>query len=187
MEFYDVVNSRTSIKKYKQAGINDEKLGRIIKAAMMSPSWKNRTPYKFIIVEDRNKKDQIASSIKNSSQEILDGVKDAPVVAVIVGEPGNSETIDGKDMYLMDSTVAMEHFVLAAANENYGTCWVACFDENAIKSILGIPAEFKVIALTPVGEIAESKPHNPPKDYDDHIYLDAWNKPYSAEKSIVMV
>lgn len=186
MDFYDVINSRTSIKKYKSTTVSDEKLGRLLKAAMLSPSWKNKTPYSFIIVDDNYIKDRIASSIKNSSQEIIDGIKDAPIVAVIVGEPDDSESMDGKDMYLIDSAIAMEHFVLAASNEKLGTCWVASFDENAIRNILGIPTEYKIIAITPVGEIAESKPHNPPKDYDDHVYINSWNTPYSDKKNIVL-
>ena len=54
MQFYDVVKMRQSIKKFKNTPINTEKLARMINAAMMSPSWKNKTSYKFILVDEKS-------------------------------------------------------------------------------------------------------------------------------------
>ena len=52
---------------------------------------------------------------------------------------------------MVDVAIALEHFVLAATNEGLGTCWMGGFDEEIVKSLLGIPSEIKVVALTPVG------------------------------------
>ncbi|WP_010239489.1 nitroreductase family protein [Clostridium arbusti] len=181
MDFYDVIEGRKSIKKFKSTEIKDDKLGKMINAAMMAPSWKNKTSYKFIIVDDDYKKNIIASAIKNSSEEAKQSIKDAPIVALIIGEPEDSGNVDGKPLYLVDSAIAMEHFILAAANEGYGTCWIACFDEGPIMDILNIPKNFKVVGLTPIGEIEEEKPHNPIKNVNDHVFLNAWNTSFSKK------
>lgn len=181
MDFYDVVENRKSIKRFKTSEIKDDKLGRMIKAAMMAPSWKNKTSYKFIIVDDDYKKNIIASAIKNSSDEAKQAIKDVPVVALIIGEPEDSGEVEGKSLYLVDSAIAMEHFILAASNEGYGTCWIASFDENSIRDILDIPSNFRVVALTPVGEIAEEREHNPIKDVNEHVFLNKWNLPFSKK------
>ncbi len=182
MDFYDVINKRKSVKKFKSTEICDEKLGRIINAAMLAPSWKNKTSYKFVIVDDNYKKEKISECIKNSSDEAMQSIKDAPIVSIVVGEPENSGNIDGKPFYLVDSAIALEHFVLAAASEGYGTCWIASFDEEGIRKCLSIPSNFKVVALTPVGEIQEEKQHNPIKNVDEHVFLNTWNAPYSRKK-----
>lgn len=187
MDFNDVIKTRTSIKKFKTEEICEEKLERIINSAMLSPSWKNKTSFRFVIVDDSNKKEQLADSIENSSEEMKQAVKMAPIVAVVVGEPSDSGCVDGKDMYLLDSAIAMEHFVLGAVNEGYGTCWIASFDEKAVMNSLKIPANFKVVAMTPLGKIDESKPHNPPKNIDEHLYCNEWNAPYSEKRSKVLM
>ncbi len=79
----------------------------------------------------------------------------------------------------MDSAIAMEHFVLSATNEGYGTCWIAAIDEDIIKKTLSIPQNYKVVAITPVGEIAESKEHNDKKDVKDFVFLNTWDNAYS--------
>lgn len=181
MDFYDVINTRKSIKKFKSTKIKDDKLGRMINAAMMAPSWKNKTSYKFVIVDDEYKKNIIASAVKNSSDEAKEAIKNAPVVALIIGEPDNSGNIDEKPLYLVDSAIAMEHFILAASNEGYGACWVASFEEKTIKDILNIPDNFKVVAFTPIGEIEEEKSHNPIKNVNEHVFLNTWNTPFSRK------
>ncbi|MCK4756643.1 nitroreductase family protein, partial [candidate division WOR-3 bacterium] len=40
---------------------------------------------------------------------------------------------------------------LASANEGLGTCWIGAFDEKAVKEILQVPDDVKVVALTPIG------------------------------------
>ena len=48
--------------------------------------------------------------------------------------------------------------MLQAQEEGLGTCWIGAFEETAIKQILDIPAEVKVLALTPLGYPNESPP-----------------------------
>lgn len=186
MDFYDVIEERTSIRNFKNEDINEEKLDRIIKAAMMSPSWKNRTSYKFILVKDNEKKEELSKAIMNDTNEAANSIIEAPMAAVIVGNPTISGEIDKRDYYLVDSAIAMEHFILAATSEGYGTCWIASVDEDKIRKTLHIPEEYRVVAITPIGEIAENKPHNEKKDTKEYVFLDQWNKSYDEAKNLVL-
>lgn len=185
MDFYKVIESRTSIRKFKDTKLEEEKLNRIINSALMSPSWKNATSYKIIVIKDGLIKKQISETIINKTDESEDAVKSAPVCAVIIGNPSQSGEVDGKEMYLLDGAIAMEHLILAATAENLGTCWIAAVDEDKIKNILGVPGEFKVIGLTPIGEIEESKPHYDKKDIRDIVFQDKFGKLYTQEKELV--
>ncbi|WMJ81197.1 nitroreductase family protein [Clostridium sp. MB40-C1] len=179
MDFYDVIENRKSIRTFKTNGLDREKVNRMINAAMMSPSWKNATSYKFILVDDDNLKQRIADTIINKTNEAGEAVLNAPMTAVVVAEPDASGAIEGKEYYLVDAAIAMEHFVLAATDEGYGTCWIASFDERKVKEILGVPDSFRVVALTPVGEVAAEKPHNPKKDVKDYVFLNKWDRAFS--------
>ena len=178
MEFYDVVKSRKSIKKFKDTPINSQKLDRMIDAAMRSPSWKNNSSYKFIIVDDKNVLDQISKSIMNKDDSAAQSILEAPMTVIIVADPGSSGEVENKEYYLVDSAIAMEHFILSATSEGYGTCWIAAIDEDIIKKALSIPQNYKVVAMTPIGEIAESKEHNDKKNTSDYVFLNKWDKSY---------
>lgn len=178
MEFYEVIQDRTSVRKFKSNPICKDKLSRMINAAMMAPSWKNQTSYKIIIVEDKSKREQLANTIINSTDKAANSVKDAPVTMVIVANPDKSGVVGDKQYYLVDSAIAMEHFILAATNEGYGTCWIGALVENEVKNILNIPNEYKVVGMTPVGEIDEDKEHYPKKDIKEYVFLNHWNNGY---------
>lgn len=179
MEFYDVVKSRQSTKKFKDTPINKEKLAKMINAAMMSPSWKNNTSYKFILVDEKSELEQISKAIMNKDDSATQSIIDAPMTAVIVADPNASGEVENREYYLVDSAIAMEHFILSATNEGYGTCWIAAINEDIIKKTLSIPQNYKVVAITPIGEIAESKEHNAKKDVKDFVFLNSWDKVYS--------
>ncbi|WP_298846230.1 nitroreductase family protein [Clostridium sp.] len=179
MEFYDVVENRKSIKKFKDTQVNAEKLARMINAAMMSPSWKNKTSYKFILVDDKKELMQISKAIINKDNLAAQSIIDAPMTAVVVADPAASGEVENKEYYLVDSAIAMEHFVLAATNEGYGTCWIAAIDEDIIKKTLSIPQNYKVVAITPIGEIAESKEHYDKKDVKDFVFSNTWDNAYT--------
>lgn len=179
MQFYDVIESRLSIHSFKDTPIEKDKLARMIHAAMQSPSWKNNASYRFILIDHKQEKEALAQCIINDTNQSSQSIKQAPMVAVVVGEPSDSGIIKDREYYLVDGAIAMEHFVLAATNEGYGTCWIAALDEDKVRQALSIPQNFRVIAITPVGEIAESKEHNPKKDVREHVFLNEWGKSYT--------
>lgn len=185
MQFYDVIENRTSVKRFKNISVDREKMNKIINAAMLSPSWKNESSYKFILVEDKQKKSIIADSINNKTEDAAQSIREAPMVAVVVADPNQSGVVENKEYYLVDAAIAMEHFILAATAEGYGTCWIAAVDEKKVKDVLQIPNEYKVIGLTPVGETSDKKEHYTKKNVNDYVFCDTWNKAYS-EKELVM-
>ena len=178
MQFYDVVKNRKSIKKFKNAPICAEKLTRMINAAMMAPSWKNSSGYKFILVDEKKQLEEISKAIVNKDNSAAQSILDAPMTAVIVADPNASGEVENKEFYLVDSAIAMEHFILAATNEGYGTCWIAAINEDIIKKALSIPQNYKVVAMTPIGEVAESKEHYDKKDVSDLVFSNTWDNSY---------
>ena len=76
----------------------------------------------------------------------------APMLVVMCADPDHSGHKDGKDYYLVDTAIAFEHLVLAAAAEGLGTCWLGgMFNEAEVKRQLGIPEKLRVVAITPLG------------------------------------
>ena len=176
MEFFDVVKNRTSISKYKNEAVDKVKLEKIIDAAMRSPSWKNRTSYRIIVVDDKTKKEDLSNAIVNKDDKAANAVKQADLAVVFVSKPEESGEVEGKDFYLVDAAIAMEHLILAATAEGYGTLWIGALDEDKVKSVLNIPSEYKVIGITPIGVADEEEKHNEPKDRGSFVFLNEFNK-----------
>lgn len=175
MDFYKVIENRTSNKSYKTTPIPADKLDKIINAALLAPSWKNKTCYRFIFINQQNLKDQISNTITNQTDQTANAVKQAPIISVIVADPSESAKIDDKSYFMVDCGIAMEHLVLAATNEGYGTCWIGSFEEDEVRKILNIPENLRVVAMTPIGETDEPDVHYPPKDISQHIYYNNWD------------
>jgi nitroreductase len=130
-------------------------------------------------VDEKKEIEQISKSINNNDNCAAQSIIDAPMTAVIVADPNASGEVENKEYYLVDSAIAMEHFVLSATNEGYGTCWIAAVNEDMIKKTLSIPQNYKVVAITPVGEIAESKNHYDKKDVKDFVFSNTWDNAYT--------
>jgi len=52
MDFYDVVETRRSVRAYRPDPIPDDVLRRVLNAARIAPSGSNRQPTRLILVRD---------------------------------------------------------------------------------------------------------------------------------------
>jgi nitroreductase len=148
MDFYDVVKNRKSVRNYTSRKVPDDVLARIMEAARLAPSWANKQCWRFVIVDDPEVLSRISPALAKSFG--------APMMVVLCADPAESGQRDGKDYYLVDAAISMEHLVLAAAAEGLGTCWVAGrLDEAGMKKALGVPDNLRVVAASPLGYPSE--------------------------------
>lgn len=148
MDVLDAIKTRRSIRKYKPDPIPGDVLQRLKDALRFAPSACNFQPWKFILVtEPQCKKALVAACCDQKF------IADAPLIVVGCGfvektyhkMGGCGNSVD------LDLGIALDHLTLAAADEGIGTCWIGAFDEKAVKKVLDIPKNVKVVALTPVG------------------------------------
>ena len=178
MDFMDVVRTRKSTRSYMDKDVEEEKLNQILEAARLAPSWANKQCWKYIIVNEKGKIQELAAGIINS------WMKYSKVVVVACADPKKSGSKNGMDYYLVDVAISMEHLVLAATNLGLGTCWIGGFDEKKVKKILNIPEKIKVVAMTPVGYSSAEKVRdkitrkiiraNTRKSLEEMIYYNSW-------------
>ncbi|OPY26953.1 MAG: dihydropteridine reductase [Methanocella sp. PtaU1.Bin125] len=148
MDFYDVVKNRKSVRSYKPDKVPEDVLLRILEAARLAPSWANKQCWRYVIVDDPGLVARIAPATVKAFG--------APTMIALCADPAQSGQREGKDYYLVDAAISMEHLVLAAAAEGLGTCWVAGrLEEAAIRQALGVPESLRVVAITPLGYPAE--------------------------------
>jgi len=171
MKVLDVIQKRRSVRKYKEDPIPEKALMRVLEAARLAPSGKNFQPWKFIIVKDKALKEKLAQA--SAGQFFM---AEAPIIIVGCGFPDNCYAGMGRYMksWSVDVTIALEHLILQAQEEGLGTCWIGSFEEEAVKAILNIPENVKVLALTPLGYPEEIPRFRGRKSLDEIISYDRY-------------
>ncbi len=171
MDVFDAIKSRRSIRKYKQEPIPTEKLEAILEAARLAPSAANRQPWRFILVQDPDRKKALAEAANNQTF-----LKDAAAIIAAVGDPEASPR-----WFEKDTMIALEHMVLAATALGYGTCWIGAFNEDTVKNLLKIPQKIKVVALLPTGVPAETPVPRPRKQISEIFFKEEWQAPWPSQ------
>lgn len=160
MNFSELIMVRQSVRKYQDRPVEEGKIGQLIEAVRLSPSASNSQPWKLIIVNDPAVKDAVAQATFSALVSFNKFVPQAPVIAVLTIERPKVITQIGarlkdREFPLIDIGIAAEHFCLQAAALGLGTCMLGWFDEEAIKSLLQIPAKTRVGLLITLGYAAE--------------------------------
>ncbi len=148
MSVLDIIKQRRSVRKYKTDPIPEDVFLRVMEAARLAPSGKNSQPWKFIIVRDPEMRKDLAVASRNQNF-----MARAPIIIVACGYPDRSYPKQGNYMksWPIDVACAVDHLMLQACEEGLGTCWIGAFEEKDVKSLLGVPDDVRVLALTPLG------------------------------------
>lgn len=171
MELMAVIEGRRSVRAYKSQDISEEKLGRILEAARLAPSASNRQPWKFIVVRDLRKRQELVKAARGQSF-----IGEAPVV--IAGVALEPERIMSCEVpaYAVDLAIALAYIGLAAQNEGLGTCWIGAFSQEDVKRILGIPDSYKIVALMPMGYPADPPGRKNRKPLEDIVCYERFSE-----------
>lgn len=159
MQIFEGIDKRRSIRSYKDQSVEKEKLDKLIEAARLAPTAGNRQKFRLVIVNygEKDLKKKLAVACNNQQF-----VGTASNIIVGVSEP------DYK-WHQVDTAIVLEHIVLEAIELDLGTCWIGAFQEDAIKEILKIPEDKKVVALLIIGYPAESPSNKPRKDVSELV------------------
>ena len=160
MSFIELVRSRYSCRKFSDKPVEKAKLDLCLEAARLAPSACNSQPWKFLIIDDPALKDKVCEAAFSGQYSSNSFGKNAPVIVVVISEKGTfmarvGNLVRDTRFYLIDIGVAVEHFILQAAEQGLGTCWMGWFNETALKKALNLPKSVKVDIIFPVGYPAQ--------------------------------
>ena len=137
-DFETIINTRRSIRKYKNKEVSDEDILKILKAGMQAPGSRlNSEPWEFVVIKNKDKLSKLA--------EIKPRVKTSPVAILLVA---NIERAFYKLHWQQDMAAAAENMLLEAVNLGLGGLWngVAPTEETMEKvaSLFGLDNENQV-------------------------------------------
>lgn len=177
--FLALASARRSIRKYKPAPVEREKLDLCLEAARLAPSACNAQPYRFIVLDEPALKEKFCAAAFTGVYSATRFAAAAPALVLVTAETGKLSAWLGNQMQdtnfrLIDVGIAAEHFVLAAAEQGLGTCWIGWFDAKAGARALGLGAGKKIEVLLAVGypdEAPAARPRRSPEAFSSYNKL----------------
>ncbi|NMA49122.1 MAG: nitroreductase, partial [Tissierellia bacterium] len=99
MSILSELEGRRSIRKYKNKAIEQDKLLKVLEAARLSPSARNRQSWRFIVVKDSKVRERLTEAIGQAF------VGEAPVILVSCGTEADGIMKCGQPRYTIDLSI----------------------------------------------------------------------------------
>jgi len=160
MELIDIMSSRSSVRRYAQEEIPEEKINMILKAGLLSASSKAIRPWDFIVVRNKETLKFLADCRDGGHAKML---AKAGCAIVVIADSEKS------DVWIEDCSIAMSNMHLMADSLGVGSCWVQgrlrnmgeISTETYVRKKLQFPETHRLEALLSLG-----LPYTKPKQRD---------------------
>ncbi len=119
MDLFEAIEKRKSIRRLKNKAVSRKDIEKIIEAACLAPSAMNQQPWKFVVIEDAEKKKKIRSAYNECRKALgvyeqdTEFVENGTLVAVFM-EPEKHRPV-------FSTALAVENLLLAATALGYGS------------------------------------------------------------------
>ena len=134
-------------------------MDKILKAALLAPTSRNRKPCNFMVVERKETLQKLSKS-KDHGAGFL---KDTDKAVVVVADSLIADT------WIEDSSIALTYMHLMAAELNIGSCWVQIHlrtkdgkdSEEIVRDILKIDDHYRIVGIMGLGHSDDiPEPHS---------------------------
>ncbi len=154
------IATRTSIRAYTEAPVEQAKIEKMLKAAMAAPTAMNKQPWHFVVVTD---KDQLKALSETSPYSGM--VAKAPLAIAVCGDMLKAMDGGGRDFWIQDASAATQNLLLAAHAMGLGAVWTGVYPDldrcKSIAEVLSLPENIIPLNVVVIGYPAQ----NPtPKD-----------------------
>jgi len=152
MDVKQAIRQRRAFRSLEPVEISKELVQDLAESAQLAPSCFNNQPWRFIFVYNPDKLEIIFSAMSKGNT----WVQNASMIIAVFSTKDLDCMIRGREYYLFDTGMATAFIMLRATELGLVAHPIAGYKEDAVKEILGIPEEMKVITLVIVGKHSET-------------------------------
>ncbi|MCI8327451.1 MAG: nitroreductase family protein [Lachnospiraceae bacterium] len=193
------IYDRRSIRKFLDTPIAEKDVIEIIQSGIKAPSSKNRQPWKFIVVQGKEKEEMLKIFRQGISREenesallpqnrqhiaaakhTVDVMADAPVIVFVVNSLGESilsELTPEERIYeicnIQSIGAAIQNMILAATEKEIGSLWICDIYFAYSELCEWLNREGQLVAAIAFGYPDESPKERPRKNFEDVV---EWRK-----------
>ena len=174
--------NRKSVRSYTGDTIPAKVMENLLRAAMAAPSGRNIQPWRFVVLNDTSRYDEIFGENFNmgmykQSAAVVVVCADTTVVRPPRDNPDAPAVQQPNGIWRDDMGAVTENLLLAVEAHGLGACWTACYPYadrmEPVKKALGLPATVVPYSVVPIGYPAGDEQ---PKDKWDasRIHYNNW-------------
>ncbi len=160
------IHNRKSVRHYTDQKVSELQLTELVKAGMAAPTAKNKQPWAFVVITEREKLDRL------SELPYAKMLKDVSAAIVVCGDM--ERTLDGamQAYWIQDCSAATQNILLAAESMGLGAVWTGVYPiaerEGVVRQEIAAPEH-----IIPLNVIAIGYPtgEDTPKDKWDESKL----------------
>jgi nitroreductase len=170
MEYSALIAARYSVRAYKSNVVEDDKLLAVLEAARLAPTAANRQPIQLIVMHTAGRQEELGQIYRRP------WFVQAPLLVAICAISSQAwvRESDRFNARLIDAAIVADHLILAAANQGLGTCWVAAFNVEVARNVLGLPADAEPVIFTPLGYPADLPGPKDRKPLSELVRYERW-------------
>ena len=206
MDVYEAIKKRRDVRSwFSDKHIDNNTLGRILKAGNYAPSVGLSQPWNYILIRDIETRKKIKAVVEEKRMDFYNSLPDEKKIkfqnikieGILESDLNMAVTCDvsrkGPDilgratmpeMSEYSVVLSIENMWLAARAEGIGMGWISFIDPDMVKKILGIPESIKLVGYLAVGYLSED--HDIPEleekkwekrlDVSNFVYVDKWGE-----------
>ena len=150
MNLLDILLKRRSIRNYTDEGLKEEDLKMILQAGLLSPTGRNRKPWEFIVVQNRERLVEMAEC-RIAGAAMLKG---AAAAVIVLGDEEKT------DVWTEDCSIAMSNMHVMASSLGVGSCWIqgrlreaseGVSTEAYLRNMFDFPSNMRLEAVLSLG------------------------------------
>jgi 5,6-dimethylbenzimidazole synthase len=171
-KLHDLLKWRRDVRRFKRDALPDGTIERLIETACLSPSVGLSEPWRFVIVQDKEKRAAIRASFETCNKDALAqqnpdraglyarlklaGLDDAPCQLSVFADASTAQGA-GLGRLTMPETInysvamAIHTLWLSARAEGLGMGWVSIIEPASMTEILEVPAAWVFIGHLCIG------------------------------------
>lgn len=143
MDTFDVVRTVLAVRSFRETPVPEDGVREIVEAGRLTASGGNSQPWHFIVVENKDTLRELAALAPTGRY-----IAQAPLAIVVAMSAG--------PLAVSDTSRAIQSMILTAWSHGVGSNWVGFQRFDAVKPLLGIPADLEVLAILPFGYPAQA-------------------------------
>lgn len=187
MDVFEAINTTRAMRRLDNShAVADEDIRKMLEAGTRAASGGNSQPVRWVVVTDPEIKRELGEVYRRTASRLLEGAENSPFARSswhLVDHFGEAPVLivactEGPNRRPASVYPAVQNVMLAARALGLGTTLTTSHldDEDAVRRILGMPAEAITYCILPVGYPLGRWGEAKRKPVRDVAFRDQWNK-----------
>ena len=169
MELKKVLLKRRSIRKFKEDKVSKEMIDELMHAAMSGPSACNKRPWKFYVISNEEKLEELKNASRFSKIT-------APLAIIVCGDLSRRLPKAFASYWIQDCSAATENILLRVTDLGLGAVWCGLHPqkqaEEKVSELLELNEELIPLSLIWIGHPDEEQEARDQYEEDRVCYID---------------